>query len=98
MAENSVPQSENILPQMDRFCPYIFLYILRHSAKGKIRLADNIYPPTDSNLPLMELYNYAPLIGHEFPHERSPMEGIRPRLRLSDPFVISLQVNILIFL
>ncbi len=66
-----------------------------------IHLADNIYPPTDSNLPLTELYNYAPLIGHEFPHERSPIwsqiEGIPHRLRLSDSFVGSLQVKILIF-
>ncbi len=62
-----------------------------------MRLVDNIYLPTDSNLPLTKLYNYAPLIGHEFPHERSPIEGIRHRLRLSDPVVGSLQVKILIF-
>ncbi len=63
-----------------------------------IRLVDNIYPLMDSNLLSTELYNYAPLIGHDFhfvrltaSHERSlirsPIEGIECGLRLSDPFV-----------
>ncbi len=73
---------------------YFFVFRQRENI---ICLADNIYPLTDSKLPLMELYNYPPLIGHEFPHEWSPIEGIRPRLHLSDPFVGSLQVKILIF-
>ncbi len=43
-----------------------------------IHLADNIYPSTNSNLLSTELYNYAPLIEHDFhflwltaSHERS---------------------------
>ncbi len=98
MTENSVPQSKNILPQMDHFLPIHFSihFTIFRQRENIIRLVDNIHPPTDSNLPLMELYNYVPLIGHEFPHERSPIEGIRPRLHLSDPFVGSLQVKILI--
>ncbi len=87
----------------DRFLPIHFFvhFTIFRQRQNIIRLADNIYPPTDSNLPLTELYNYAPLIGHEIPHERSPLEsdwGIRHILRLSDPFVGSLQVKVLIFL
>ncbi len=70
-----------------------------------IRLADNIYPPTDSNLLSMEPYNYAPLIEHDFlfvwftaSHEWSPfwslIEGIGYELCLSDSFVGSLKVKI----
>ncbi len=101
--ENSVPQSENILLLTDRFLPIHFFvhFTIFRQRENIIRLADNIYPLTDSNLPLTKLYNYAPLIGHEFPHERSPIrspiEGIRHRLHMSDPFVGSLQVKILIF-
>ncbi len=96
---DSVPQNENILPQTDRFLPIHFFvhFTIFRQRENIIRLADNIYPPTDLNLPLTESYNYAPLIGHEFPHERSPIEEIRHRLRLSDPFVGSLRVKILIF-
>ncbi len=85
MTENSVPQSENVLPQTDRFLPLHFFvhFMIFCQRENIIRLVDNIYPPTDSNLPLTELYNYTPLIGHEFPHEWSPIEKIRHRLRLS---------------
>ncbi len=99
MTENRVLQSENILPQTDHFLPIHFFvhFTIFHQRENIIHLADNIYPPTDSNLPFTELYNYGPLIEHEFPHERSPIEKIRHGLCLSDPFVGSLQVKILIF-
>ncbi len=112
LKENSVPQSENILPQTDRFCPYdrickqffcTFLSLFRQT-ENIIGLVENIYSSTDSDLLSTELYNYAPLIGHEFhfvwltaSHKQSPIEGIGIRFHLSDPFVGSLQVKILIF-
>ncbi len=74
----------------------LYFFVLRQR-ENIIRLADNIYPSTDSMLNLTELYNYPPLIGHEFPHKRSPIEGIPCRLHLTDATVGSLKVKILIF-
>ncbi len=79
------------------FCPHIFLYILRYSAKGKIL---SVWRTIFTHQRIQIYFNgviQLRSVNRTWIFTRTESDWGIHRLHLSDPFVGSLQVKILIF-